>query len=145
MSTGQNERHRKVYRKVYTPRPRSLPFSISTGSPSSSPEPLPVPSPSHRSLFFLARSRRVHAPPRTRAHSSTWLAGFTCARKRREPTPGVPAARCGTATAPASRRCLFRRVARVGGRLRWQAEEEGDYRHRRVVGQRWYVRMRERE
>lgn len=57
---------RKVY--TYTFRPRSLPFSISTGSPSSSLEPLLVPSPSHRSLFFLARSRRVHTSPRAQQH-----------------------------------------------------------------------------
>lgn len=51
------------------------------------------PGSSHRSLVFLSRSRRVHVLPRTRAHNSTWLAEFTCVRKRREPTPSVPATR----------------------------------------------------
>lgn len=72
--------------------------SISTRAPNSSlllplSGTLTRSGPSHRSLLFLSRSRSVHVLPRTRAHSSTWLAGFTCARKRREPTPDVPAAR----------------------------------------------------
>lgn len=49
--------------------------------------PLPIFSILSRSLLLCART----AQP-TRAHSSTWLAGFTYARKRREPTPGIPVA-----------------------------------------------------
>lgn len=64
-----------------------------------------------------------HAHARVR---STWLAGFTCTWKGREPTPGVPAAAPpGTCTLSASR-CLFDRT--VEGWL--MARERKDERKR---------------
>lgn len=136
MSAGQN---RKVYTYV---GPDVFPSPYRRARPRSPRNPYQSPVPPIRSLFFLARSRRVHAPPRTRAHSSTWLAGFTCARKRREPTPGVPAARRGavqhgTCIAPLSiPSSRWTASAGRGGRGLPTSL---------VVGQRWYIRERDRE